>query len=170
MEYWWTWSEDVPHTALWTLKYWSHSLWKQNLISSAAFLYKELGLRIEWIPLKEKDPLSITPWRTIGDLGISTVLLEKLWIWNRVRIKLTKLGRRPPTSSFSEMQPILQQITGFVVSIKATSRHPPSCVIWPQDSAYICMPSKDSCQSLTSGCLFLSGLKSVRTSSSKIRL
>lgn len=41
---------------------WSHSLWKQNLISAGAFLHKDLGFRIDWIPLKEKDPLSITPW------------------------------------------------------------------------------------------------------------
>lgn len=72
------------------------------------------------------------------------------------------------TSSFSEMQPILQQITGFAVSSKAKSRRPSSCRIWPQDSAYFCMPSKDSCQCLVSGCLFLSGLKPIRTSSSKI--
>lgn len=72
-------------------------------------------------------------------------------------------------SSFSEMQPILQQITAFAVSIKATSWHPSSCMIWPGDNTYICMPSKDSCQCLMSACLFLSRLKPVRESSNKIR-
>lgn len=82
--------------------------------------------------------------------------------------KAYQAGEMSATSSFSEMQPILQQITGFAVSSKAKSRRPSSCRIWPQDSAYFCMPSKDSCQCLVSGCLFLSGLKPIRTSSSKI--
>lgn len=83
--------------------------------------------------------------------------------------KAYQAGETIATGSFSEMRPILQQITGFAVSSKATSRHPSSCMIWPRDSAYICMPSKDSCQCLVSGCCFLSELKPVRTSSSKIR-
>lgn len=84
--------------------------------------------------------------------------------------KAYQAGETSATSSFSEMRPILQQITGFAVSSKAKSRHPSSCRIWPRDSAYICMPSKDSCQYLMPSCLFLSELKPVRTSSSKIRV
>lgn len=151
---------------------WSHSLWKQNLISAGAFLYKDLGLRTDWIALKEKDPLSIMPWninQVISSVfGHFHCFTGETLDLQQSKNKSYQAGEMTTTSSFSETWPILQQITGFVVSIKATSRHPSSCMIWPWDTAYICMPSRDSCQCLMSGCLLLSRLKPIRTSSSKI--
>lgn len=55
---------------------WAHRLWKQSLIPAPAFLYKDLRLRINWIPSGEKDPPSATPRNISQEISSS---LQRDW-------------------------------------------------------------------------------------------
>lgn len=132
IEGWCSPSENAPETwGVWSS--WAHSLWKQSLIPAPAFLYKELRFGINWIPFGQKDPPSTTPRNINQEISsLQRASAEAFPLFAAIldlehrKNKAYQAGEMSATSSFSEMQPILQQIAGFAVSSKARSRRPSS--------------------------------------------
>lgn len=110
----------------------SCSLTKQNLISAGTFLCKDIGLctdwiledkKIHWAPCHETSTrwFPSHQWTAIGHW----FHCRNPWVWSKVKEKqITSAcwaGEIPTTSSFTWMEPILQQISGSVFTVEATS-------------------------------------------------